>query len=72
MILDSGVVPKFVTLMSHPCIQLVELAVWALGLIAESGKDEAADLLLGYGVIDKLLELQQSDRMNDEVCKYLK
>lgn len=56
VVVESGAVPRFVSLLSSPESQVQEQAVWALGNIAGDGPN-LRNFVLGHGALRPLLEL---------------
>ncbi|KAA0195385.1 Importin subunit alpha [Fasciolopsis buskii] len=55
-VVESGAIPKFIMLLSHPAINVAEQSVWALGNIAGDGA-KCRDLVIGAGVLNPLFKL---------------
>lgn len=54
-VVESGAIPKFIMLLSHPAINVAEQSVWALGNIAGDGA-KCRDLVIGAGVLNPLFK----------------
>eukprot|EP00743_Colponemidia_sp_Colp-15_P006188 GILK01006654.1.p1 GENE.GILK01006654.1~~GILK01006654.1.p1 ORF type:complete len:1082 (+),score=190.54 GILK01006654.1:102-3347(+) len=69
LIIHFGALPKLVDLVSHPCIEVREQAVLALGFIARNSV-EARDLVLSHNVVEALIS-QISDQQTIPMLRRL-